>query len=95
MLKFSNNSFFLVRLPKSKKRFHLKNGNPGVGTYEDQSPRVKRKSPTYHIGQQLESKFDKSLRLYPNPSPAHYDAFKTSISNIKYSMPSKNDKIEI
>ena len=66
-----------------------------MGSYEDQSPRVKRKAPTYQMGEKLESKFDKALRLYPNPSPAHYEAFRTSLSNISYTMPSKNDNAEI
>ena len=60
---------------------------PGAGQYEDQSPSVKHKMPSFRMSLKTESLFDKKLRKDNFPGPANYNPYKTSLSNIKYSIP--------
>jgi len=86
----------LFRLPKAKKEAIISPlSTPGPSHYKDQSPRTKRHNPSYRISIKTESEFEKFLRKEERPGPASYNPFRTSISNIKYTMPCKNDRDEI
>lgn len=89
----------LFRLPKAIRGDSKDTSryNPGSGYYEDQSPKIKKKSPEITIGLKTETEFEKLLRKEKSnqPGPANYDTFRTSLSNISYTMAGKNDKDEI
>tara|TARA_B110000285_G_C15085762_1_gene596147 strand:- start:1185 stop:1472 length:288 start_codon:yes stop_codon:yes gene_type:complete len=87
----------LYRLPKATRVEKEKFVNPGAGYYEEQSPRIKKNSPRITIGLKTETDFEKLLRKEKRkqPGPGKYDAYRSSLSNISYTMAGKNDKDEI
>ena len=72
----------------------LKETSPGVGRYNDCSPQIKKRSPSYRMSLKTESDFERLLRkeCQARPGPANYEPFRTSLTNISYSMCGKNDK---
>lgn len=88
-------TFCKFRLPRADRGALKTDQVPGVGTYEDRSRLIKKSSPKYKIRESLESELHRSLRKDQKPSPASYNPFSTSISNIRYTMQSRNDKDEI
>lgn len=93
------NSIFAsqYRLPKATRNEKEKFNTPGAGYYEEQSPRIKKSSPRITIGLKTETDFEKLLRKEKRkqPGPGKYDAYRSSLSNISYTMGGKNDKDEI
>ena len=62
-----------------------------MGTYEDQSPKIKRKSPQFKMGQRTSSDLEKILKTKASlPGPSNYQPFNTSLSNIGYTMAGQN-----
>lgn len=59
---------------------------PSPSTYNDQSPIIKRRMPSYVIGLKNESDFERNLRREMRPGPANYNPFRTSLTNIGYTM---------
>jgi hypothetical protein len=90
---------FCYRLSKAKREIGKKiaNTSPGVGRYNDQSPTIKKRNPSYRMSLKTESDFEKILRkeCSSRPGPGNYDPFRTSLTNISYSICGKNSKEEI
>ena len=82
-------------MPKAKKPQIADSSLPGVGTYDDQILKVKTKMPSFKMSIRTESFFEKKLREEQNyPGPGKYDPYKSSLSNIKYSIPKELRKQE-
>ena len=63
-------------MPKAKKVIDTPNFTPGVGTYEDQSPRLSRKSPSFRMRQRTTTDIDLALKSSAfQPGPANYQPF--------------------
>jgi hypothetical protein len=68
---------------------------PGAGDYEDQSPRIKRKAPSYMMSKRTMSDIDRLMKNQSaQPGPGNYEPFKTTLSGISYTMASKNNNLE-
>ena len=68
---------------------------PGVGHYDDQSPQVMRRKPSYRMRLKTETMLERKLRKDRNPGPGAYDPFRTSITSIACSMGRKHDNEEV
>ena len=64
--------------------------NPGAGEYDDQSPRISKRAPSYRIQARRETSIQADCRLKDQPGPGRYEPFKTSISKIGYTMSSSS-----
>ena len=51
--------------------------------------------PAYHMRIKTEQIFDQKLRKNQNPGPGAYNSFKTSLSNVSFTMLGKNNKEDI
>ena len=73
--------------------------SPGVGKYNDhdQMPMIKRRSPSYRMGTKTDSEFERILKkeCATRPGPANYTPFRSSLTNVSYSIGGRNSKEEI
>lgn len=51
--------------------------------------------PSYVMGLKNETEFDRKLRKEKRPGPSNYNPFRTSLTNIGYTMQARNDPDEI
>lgn len=73
------------------------NTSPGVGKYNEEISLLRKRSPSYKMGEKTHSEFERILRreCETRPGPANYTPFRSSLTNISYSMCGKNSKEEI
>lgn len=51
--------------------------------------------PAYHMRIKTEQFFDQMVRKNKNPGPGAYNSYKTSLSNVSFTMLGKNNKDDL